>query len=150
MEQSPARETGRFSASQEITRILWNLKVHYRIHKCLPPVPILSHRISLGPRLSVLVFRNNIRFYGEELLASRPTPKLEDHPMPTVRDCFFNIFAAHLHIGGRFSIRNLTTRLVVATRTHVSIINNTCVFFFFYLCAINYNTFSLVLPVLAR
>jgi len=27
-----------------------------------------------GPRLSVWVLRNNIRFYGEELLASRPNP----------------------------------------------------------------------------
>jgi hypothetical protein len=42
MEQIPSWEANRFSASQEISHILQNLKVHYRIHMCLPLVPILS------------------------------------------------------------------------------------------------------------
>jgi len=145
MEQSPW-ETKGFSASQEIPRILGNQRVHYCIRKCLPPGPI-PHSISPCPRLSVWIFRNNIRFYGEELSAPRATPKLEDHPLSAVRDCLFNIFAATLHIGRRSSTRDLKTRHAVVTRDPLitEVTGNTMFNFSFYYCSFmeyNYSLFQ--------
>ena len=59
--QSPSWEANWFAASQEITRISWNTKVHYRAHKCPPPVSILgqpnpvhiptSHLLEIHPNI---------------------------------------------------------------------------------------------------
>jgi hypothetical protein len=58
MQHSRSREANWFSASQEIPHILWNRKVHYCIHKCLPPLPIL--RYSPGLKLTVWMLCNKI------------------------------------------------------------------------------------------
>jgi hypothetical protein len=46
------------------------------------------------------------------LLAPRPTPKLEDHPLSFVRGCLFNIFAANFQLEAVPTIRNPRTRHV--------------------------------------
>jgi len=43
MERIPSWETNRFSASQEISRILCNANVHYRVYKSPSPVPFPNH-----------------------------------------------------------------------------------------------------------
>jgi hypothetical protein len=63
------------------------------------------------------VFRNKFIFYGEGLLAPLPTRKLEDHPLSFVGCCVFNLFAAII-AEGRFTNRNLRTRLAVVRGTH--------------------------------
>jgi len=65
-------------------------------------------------------FDNKILFYGDELLALRPTPTLNDHPLSAVRDCLFNIFAATFHVGGRSSTRNRRMQHAVVAGTHLS------------------------------
>jgi hypothetical protein len=76
------------------------------------------------------MIRNLAIFYGEELLASRPTPKLEDHFLSAVRGCLFNVFAATLYIRRPFlhlqpedaPCRGDRDPLIMALRTvHISI-----------------------------
>jgi hypothetical protein len=48
----------------------------------------LIQRIRQSLRPSIY-FYNNLIFYSERLLAPRPTPKLKDHSMTSVRGCLF-------------------------------------------------------------
>jgi hypothetical protein len=57
---------------------------------------------SIQVRGSVWLFVTSLFFYGDGLLAPRPTSQLADHPLLFVRGCLFNIFTA-------ISNHNLTT-----------------------------------------
>jgi hypothetical protein len=58
-EQSPSWEADSHSASQEISRLLWNPKVHYRVHNSPPLLPILSQLHAVH---TFLLYFSNIHF----------------------------------------------------------------------------------------
>jgi hypothetical protein len=80
MEQSPSWEATSFVASQENTRILLNLKVHYWIHKCHSLVSILrqpnlvqtptSHFLNIHPNVIIALVSPWVSF--PQVFPSKP------------------------------------------------------------------------------
>jgi hypothetical protein len=85
----------------------------------MPIFRCLGHiKVSFQVRGFVCKFFTTEIGFHSELLASCPTPKLED-PLSTARDCLFNIFTATLHIGGRSSIHNPRMHHAMVIGTHL-------------------------------
>ena len=108
LELSASWEANRSSASQEIPRILWNLKVHYRIYNSPPPIPIRNHRFSPSPPLtplrSILILSSHLclDFPSGLLHSGFFTKTLYAPPLSSVR----TTCPAH------FSLLDLTTRKI--------------------------------------
>ena len=121
----------------------WSLSLRFP-HQNPVYTPFRSLRsyqiISPGSR-PFWIIRKMMRFYGEELLATRPTPKLQDHPLSAVQFCLFNIFTYTLHNGGRSSTEQCVLVSVWATE-HIGMDNiklNVCCQETSRLCSISSN-----------
>jgi hypothetical protein len=59
MELSPSRGAANSAATQEFPSILWNTKVHYRVHKSPPLFPILN---KINPIHTISSYLSKIHF----------------------------------------------------------------------------------------
>jgi hypothetical protein len=81
--------------------------------------PLLELYQRISPSSSPCELFRKVMFYGEELLALRLTPKLDDHPFSAVRDCLFDIFAATLHIWRPFLYPQPEDEFCCCDRAHL-------------------------------
>jgi hypothetical protein len=110
MQQNPYWQANRFSASQEIPRISWTAKVHYRI--------------SPSSLRQMWTFGNMAIFYGSELLPPPRAPSWRTTRCLLSKTAYFIYLQPPSILVGGSSIRHWRTRRAVVTGTHLSITHN--------------------------
>ena len=108
MDQSPSWEANLSSASQDIPHFLWNLKVHYGIHKLPPPDPILRkiNPFHTCPSHLLKIYFNNI--LPSKLRSSKWSVYFRSpHHTPVCTSPVLNTFHPHL------ILHRLINRLII-------------------------------------
>jgi len=107
MEQSPSWEA--------VTQLVKKFPAFYGTRRFI--TVFIRPRSVPRPRVT---FHNKMHFfYGEALLAPCPNPKLDDHPLSAVLDCFQYICSYTPHLEAVCSIRNPTASHGMVTGTYI-------------------------------
>jgi hypothetical protein len=90
-----SREYNRFWANRKISRILWNPPVHYRVYKCPPTAPVLSHinpvhapHPTAWRSILILSSHQSLSLSNGLFSSGFPTKTLHTHIISPLRDTY--------------------------------------------------------------
>jgi hypothetical protein len=92
----PNPQPNQCSSCPHFWKIQFNSILPYAKHHV--PFPLLASYRNISPSHNPCeMFYNIVSSHSEELLAPHPIPKLEDHPLPLVCNCLFNLHVCTMH-----------------------------------------------------